>query len=434
MSRSPVFSRRDFFAVLAALPGCAGFAARLIADPRDQGIGGTGASFAPDEKESDRGIGGTGVIGTIRKFGSIIVNDLRIAYPKDAIVRIDGETASASQLKIGHVVRIVALDVGGQLSTRRINVTSEAVGRIESADANKLTVLGQKVALSGLPKTARRTWKVGDHIAVSGLRRPDGVIAASLIEPRASDLQQVAGPIDVAADGTPTIGGLKLANLDPTLVGQRAVLRGALAGGSFKVTEGRDEAMLLGGVRKLSVEAYVERTRDGLRLGSGLPVQGDDDALPFGRPVRAILTTARDGADWRLHSVRLDHGGMPFGGPNGPPGGGGSAPGPRGGSFGTPPQGGAHNAHPGADPGSPNKFFPSGAPSSPSGPPGSPPPSPGGFGGPGSFGSQGPGGFGGQGPGGFGGDGGFGAPGSGGNPGGGNPGGGFGGFGGGGRR
>ena len=42
---------------------------RAPGQPSDRGIGGTG--FAPGD---DRGIGGTGVIGTIRKFGSIVVN------------------------------------------------------------------------------------------------------------------------------------------------------------------------------------------------------------------------------------------------------------------------------------------------------------------------------------------------------------------------
>ncbi len=41
------------------------------------------------------------MIGTIRRFGSIIVNDLRIAYPKDVAVRIDDAPATAADLKIG---------------------------------------------------------------------------------------------------------------------------------------------------------------------------------------------------------------------------------------------------------------------------------------------------------------------------------------------
>ena len=90
--------------VLRLLAGAALSPGRAVAQeaPRDQGIGGTGArpteppgqgvgqGVGQGTGEGDRGIGGTGVIGTIRRFGSIVVNDLRIAYPDDVTVRIDG--------------------------------------------------------------------------------------------------------------------------------------------------------------------------------------------------------------------------------------------------------------------------------------------------------------------------------------------------------
>ena len=63
-------------------------------DPRDRGIGGTGV--IPTDRESDRGIGGTGVMGTIRGFGSIIVNGLRVTYAPDVPIRIDGQPRAAS--------------------------------------------------------------------------------------------------------------------------------------------------------------------------------------------------------------------------------------------------------------------------------------------------------------------------------------------------
>ncbi|MCX4197091.1 hypothetical protein OMR07_17215, partial [Methylobacterium organophilum] len=105
--------------------------------PRDQGIGGTGMMRTDEPRngslgEGDRGIGGTGVIGTIRRFGSIVVNDLRIAYPPEVEVRIDGTAARAADLKIGQVVHVVARPEGGGLATRRIDVTSEVVGPVES--------------------------------------------------------------------------------------------------------------------------------------------------------------------------------------------------------------------------------------------------------------------------------------------------------------
>ncbi|KMO10044.1 hypothetical protein QR78_30955, partial [Methylobacterium indicum] len=90
-SRSASLSRRGLLRLLSgigwlAAAGPAGAAGDKILD---QGIGGTGIRPGPDD-EGDRGIGGTGVVGTIRGFGSIIVNDLRIAYPPEVRVTIDG--------------------------------------------------------------------------------------------------------------------------------------------------------------------------------------------------------------------------------------------------------------------------------------------------------------------------------------------------------
>ncbi|WP_419545194.1 hypothetical protein [Methylobacterium oryzae] len=111
--------------------------------PRDQGIGGTGMMRTDEPKsgplgEGDRGIGGTGVIGTIRRFGSIVVNDLRIAYPPEVEVHIDGTAGKAADLKIGQVVHVVARPEGGGLATGRIDVTSEVVGPVESAAPGRL--------------------------------------------------------------------------------------------------------------------------------------------------------------------------------------------------------------------------------------------------------------------------------------------------------
>ncbi len=419
MTGLPSLSRRSLLALLAALPACICRPARGIAGPGDQGIGGTGLTASPqgDEDDKDRGIGGTGVIGTIRRFGSIIVNDLRIAYPKDVAVRIDGEEASASALKIGQVVRLVALETGGLFSTRRINVTSEVVGPIEKASAKSLTVLGQTVSLARLQKAQGR-WRVGDQVAVSGLRRPGGAIVASLIEKRGSRLEQVAGPIGVAADGTPMVGHLKLSGVDASLIGQRAVLRGALANGVFDVAHSESERALLGSqVRKLSIEAYVERSANGLRLGSGLPVSGDDASLPIGHAVLAVLETkVGGGGELRVETVRFDRGGGSAGtGSRGPAGSGGGPPRPGGGMLNGP---GSHGG-PLDNPTGPHGDFHA-------------PASPGGFGGPDRMGA--PEGFGGAGgigaPGGFGGPGGTGAPGGFGGPGGVGAPGGFGGPGG----
>ncbi len=383
--------RRHFFALLLSTALSSSAGRRGLAGPLDQGIGGTGA--APPTEDADRGIGGTGVIGTIRKFGSIIVNDLRITYAPDVLVRIDGRAATVADLRIGQVVRVAASGTDGALSTRVIDVTSEVVGPVDRTDGKQLTVLGQRVVTTGL-KTG--SLKPGDIVAVSGLRRTDGTIVASLIERSPGAPSRVAGPLTRGANGTLTIGGLTIVGADPELAGRRVVLDGARSDAGFVVTAGMSEAALLpGSVRTLSIESYIERRDGALRLGSGFVVSGADIDVPAGRSVHAVLQ-ARLGTDGRLTVSSLRAGGRSYGGP-----------GRNGTSIGRRPPA-DHGAGPLGGP-IQHRGAASGVPSG-----GGPENGPGAFGGPGS-GFGGPGGrFGGPGPGG-------------GGPGGGGPGGGFGG-------
>lgn len=422
--------------VLRLLAGAALSPGRAVAQeaPRDQGIGGTGARpGAPPGQgvgqggeqgggqgigEGDRGIGGTGVIGTIRRFGSIVVNDLRIAYPDDVTVRIDGAPARAADMKVGHVVHVVARGEAGGLATRRIDVTSEVVGPVEAVAEGGLTVLGQSVATAGV---AGR-WAVGDRVAVSGLRRPDGVVVASLIEPRAEGPARVAGPVRHDRDGRPMIGRLRLEGADALPVGRRAAVSGAVSGGVLRVARAREALAFPPGLTRVSVEAYIGRSGGRLNLGSGLDVAGPPGAaIPRRGSVHAVLTT-RPGADGRLtmEALRIDDRGAAES---------------RTSPFERAPDRIDGRGLPGRGP---DGFFERDGRGSGIGGPAGSGPAGGGFGidtrtGPGGFGG-GPGGFGGPGPGpgGPGGQGGAGGPGgfgrSGGGPGGfgGGPGGGFG--------
>jgi hypothetical protein len=395
--RHPV-TRRSILALFATFSTLFVSSGRVtIGKPLDQGIGGTGVTPSPKEREGDRGIGGTGVIGSIQRFGSIFVNDLHIAYPQNVIVRIDGKDATADDLKLGQVVRVVAEQHGKSLTTRRIDVTSEVVGRIDGVSLGRFTVLGQTVAFSGV-SWAGLQWRIGDHIAVSGLRRPDGVIVASLVEKRAGDAMKVAGPIVETSDGSVMLGGLKLAGVDEALIGRRAVLEGHLVKNVFEVSDGSTEQALLGpNVRTLSVEAYVERSDGGLRLGSGLQVIGGHAAnLPANKAVRAIITTGvGSGGQLHVESIHLDRRGSE------PTNGGDSRPGGSREPWDLNQPGGTGGLGNPQEPGNPGGL---GGPGIPGGLGG-----PGGFNGPG--GGSGPGGFG---PNGFGGPGGIGGPGIGG--------------------
>ncbi len=318
----PPLSRRSLLRLLLSTVLAFPALRRAPGQPSDRGIGGTG--FAPGD---DRGIGGTGVIGTIRKFGSIVVNDLRIAYAPDADVRIDGRPATPADLRIGQVVRVAALGGDGTYSTRTIDVTSEVVGPVERISSRQLVVLGQTVSTAA---TKALKIKVGDVLAVSGLRRNDGVIVASLVERRPGWASRVAGPVDIAADGAPSIGRLALSGVSPELIGRRAVLEGQMEGGRFVVDRGIAEPSLFGGVRKLSLESYVERRGDAVSLGSGYAVSGAEAlAFPADRSVRAVMTATVDG-DGRLVVDSVQTGGRIYGTPSL----GGKAPGGRGGGSG----------------------------------------------------------------------------------------------------
>ena len=128
--------------------------------PTDQGIGGTGISAG-----RDGGIGGTGYVGVIQRFGSIVVNDRRIAYPASVDVVIDGRPSTASDLRIGHLTRVVArAERDGTLTTRRIDVQSEVVGPVDRVKGDTIRVLGQTIQLPPSSSAPAR----GSRVAVFG--------------------------------------------------------------------------------------------------------------------------------------------------------------------------------------------------------------------------------------------------------------------------
>lgn len=378
MSRPPVISRRLLLA---------GF-----------WLAGTAIARAQVKRGTDQGIGGTGIVGVIQRFGSIYVNGERITYASDVPVRIDGEATSPRALRIGQLVRVVAIrQADGTLVTRNITVASEVSGPIEQVKGNELTVLGQKI-FAGDKASKLRT---GTQVAVYGLRRTDGVIVASLVEPRRNAVARVTGLVERGPDGL-RIGGLKLNGVDPLLVGQRVQIEGSASQGAMRAARARiDDFSDLVGASRLSIEAYVQRAGSNLQLGSGLIVRDGSRFGPAAGEARMVVNGVFD----RSRGLQLDSAqtvGQFPGSPGQAPGGAGHPGRSPGGSIlhpdrGTTPGGGQPGAPgapaPGAGPGGPSGSAPTG-PSGPSGP--------GGLGAPG--GPMGPGG--GMGGGGFGGPGG----------------------------
>ena len=329
-------TRRDFLTILASV-------STVLVSPSfaneerasDRGIGGTGVADGSDERDRDRGIGGTGVVGTIRRFGSIVVNGLRIKYPRDVVVRIDGTRAKLADLKLGHVVQVLAHPRRTGLSTHMIDVTSEVVGPVESVSQKAMIVLGQMVTLSEIDQ--RASWQVGDWVAVCGLRLPDATIVASLVSPRQQGTARVSGLLEDGQNGLASIGGLALDGIDPALIGTRLTVEGHFRGDSLSVTNTRNEGaeLLAHRPKQLFVEAYVARHATDIRLGSGLEVVTSRPVnTRVENVVRAVVTSSVDSQGRvRVDAVRPQGRGPGFR-PSGP-----SHPGPDGMGQGGPPRG-----------------------------------------------------------------------------------------------
>jgi len=280
-------SRRRLLSLLAGVAGAATVSAGAEEQkPSDRGIGGTGITSEPDA-----GAGGRiGFIGTIRRFGSIYVNESRISYPSDVAVWINGEKRSASALAIGQVARTVARrDAKDRLVTDRIDVLSEVIGPVSSIDKHAVIVLGQRVLLGDT--IAPSDWVIGTRIAVFGMRTASGDIVATLVT--------LAGKWPDQIVGTPEMRGWMLRIGDEPLYGigeqyrgRRVVVRGVPTGRGFKVSAVALDSPFAGrGVDRMSIETYVSRTGSNFRSGDGIEFRSAELGrnVPADENLRAVL-------------------------------------------------------------------------------------------------------------------------------------------------
>src|SRR5215813_3170275 len=296
MMRQPIVSRRLLLAGFWLAGSCPAWAWDRRRD--DQGIGGTGIIHRND----DRGIGGTGIVGVIQRFGSIFVNGERISYAPNVPVLIDGAATSAKALRIGQVARLLALrQANGTLTTRRIELVSEVVGPIENVYPREITVLGQRVISAG-----SESWRrPGTYVAVFGLRRTDGVIVASLVEPRRDNTTRVAGLLE-RDSGDLRIGGLRLDGVNGALAGRRVQAEGQVVQGTMRVSRAKvDDFSDLAGAGRLLIEAYVRRVGSDLRLGSGYVARDVSRFQPTAGEARVVVDAVLDSSSGlRVESVR----------------------------------------------------------------------------------------------------------------------------------
>lgn len=229
------------------------------------GIGGTGSAAQPVRQ--------VGVLGTIRGFGSVLVNGVRVEASDGFSVASPFGPRQLSALTEGHVVEISARAQGTRLDAQQIAQLVALAGpvRAVSPEARRLSVMGvtvklaedAPVAVDGGLSGLRR----GDRVAVSGLWRNGGVVA-SRIDPVDGRLSADGGPVAGAvvsgvirpSDDGPRVGPLPVARAGggDLPVDRFAVLKGSYRDGRFVArTVETGHPVLPPTLDRLSVEAYA---------------------------------------------------------------------------------------------------------------------------------------------------------------------------------
>nr|WP_255635477.1 DUF5666 domain-containing protein [Azospirillum sp. 412522] len=303
----------------------------------DRGIGGTGVSV------TDRGIGGTGIVGTVTAFGSVWVNGLRVDLPPTTEVRVEGRPAQPGDVRIGQTVAMTAAAGGPtSLTARRLEVRFAVAGPVERTTTGGALVLGQRIDLAEAEGTTALT--PGRWVAISGLRRPDGVIDASRVDPwEPARGWLLRGRLDAVTPGTLTVAGLTLSRG----LGRADAL--PAVGSMVRVGGGPDPGVVPGAaltvepdpfnpfgstVNALSIETYVDASGqttvpDGPRIdrSGGGPARVVIDSLvtsgggvgrsrSFGAP--SLGGRSLDGTDPAARAAGLARAGMRPDGPQGP--------------------------------------------------------------------------------------------------------------------
>mgnify|MGYP003386669568 CR=1 FL=1 len=181
-------NRRDCIfalpAVAASLPGC----------------GGGGGSFAGVSS------GGTGFVsvGTVRGFGSVIVNTIRFDDSSATFTDDDGSVRSRDDLRLGMVAAVDGANVSTTTGTaRNVSFGAQIVGRITAIDLNnrRFFVLEQRIEVTGSTIFEAETvdvvpglplglasLAVGDVVEIHGFSKSEG-LSATRVQRRSSGTQ-----------------------------------------------------------------------------------------------------------------------------------------------------------------------------------------------------------------------------------------------------
>ncbi len=144
-------------------------------EDKDIGLGGTGM-----QANSNGGLGGTGIVGEITGFGSIFVNGIEIEHDEKTEYTVNAKPSIQPEFSVGDVVEVLTSDANTYTYAKIINIRHELIGKVESVEPQtfSFTVLGQTVVQA---INNRQSPKVGDTVAVSGVRIDEKTILASRV-------------------------------------------------------------------------------------------------------------------------------------------------------------------------------------------------------------------------------------------------------------
>jgi hypothetical protein len=273
---------------------------------------------------TERGIGGTGIVGVITGFASVCVDGLEVAYDNSAKVDIDGTEGTPSALRAGQIVVIQAKGSTATPVAQTISVRRQVTGRIESIElgTGTLTIAGQAVSVPAGTWGAD-TVRLGDWVAVSGLRRTDGMLIASRLDLAPAGAMTVRGQVtregDTARIGELVLNGAAAADLK---TGQYVIVSGQYVGGRPQVHAVAQDALFSNpasyfgtAVNHLVLQAFVRVANgavylNGLKVAAGPGVSGKPGADGV-----AIVSLERksDGSFTAVGLRYTDHAGSPPG-------------------------------------------------------------------------------------------------------------------------
>lgn len=180
-----------------------GGSGRQALDLIENGLGGSGKTID----------GKTAILGPISAFGSIWVNDRHIQLPDSTEYLIAGKKAQRTDLRLGQMVAVLADSLDdSDYQALEVHLLFNVIGVLETIDFNAdsketglINLMGQTILFDKETRIeshlgedlSLQQLKVGERLAISGLRMPNQQIKATLLIAQPKQGSLLAGPISV---------------------------------------------------------------------------------------------------------------------------------------------------------------------------------------------------------------------------------------------